>query len=350
MFFARQLGRTNKFSDLDLNSASGPQPKRVRAADTAKGIAILFVVFGHAWRGVFGAGLLQNEALFAWIDALIYAWHMPFFFFLSGLYFLPGLQKQPPGPFVLRRVTRLLWPMALWTWIFFGFKMLAGSAANTPVSPTDFPIIPLPPFEHLWFLWALFLVQLVVMVLALVGQPMLGSTDLRRAFVVVAVGLAAALSVLHIPSEIFGLAVLHMPYFLAGAVVGRLSEVRPSVWATSGAALGAVVLFAAVLYGLPTVPLSLGLVLFLWVIVAFLDKGNARAPRLISALRYLGQASMAIYLTHTIFSAALRFWLSGMDINAVLLHLVLATTVGVLCPLGVLWSARRLGITRFLGL
>lgn len=350
MFVVWPRGRSYEFTALDPTSAQQMQPARVSAADTAKGIAILFVVFGHAWRGVFEAGLLQNEALFAWVDALIYAWHMPFFFFLSGLYFLPGVQKHPPVPFVLRRLTRLLWPMALWTWIFFGFKMLAGGAANTPVSPADFPIIPLPPFEHLWFLWALFLIQLVVMVLALVGQPLLGATGLRWLLAGVAVVFAAALSVLHVPSEIFGLAVLHMPFFLAGAVVGHLSGMRPSFWGAIGAVVGAVVLFAAVLHGLPTVPLSLGLVLFLWVIIAHLDKGGAQPFWLIGGLRYLGQASMAIYLTHTIFSAALRFGLTGMDVTAVTVHLVLATAVGVLCPLAVLWLARRLGITRFLGL
>lgn len=349
MFIARSNGRNDEFSELDLMSMS-PSPRRVYAADTAKGIAILFVVLGHAWRGVSGAGLLQDEALFARVDALIYAWHMPLFFFLSGLHFLTTVQKEPAGPFVLSRITRLLWPMVLWSWIFFGFKMAAGGAANTPVQAADFPIIPLPPYEHLWFLWALFLVQLIVMVLAQAARPVLGAVGLRQGLALLAVGLAGVLLVVHIPSVLFGLAIVHLPYFLAGAAVGRLSEIRPPPWLFLGAVMGVAALLYAVTLGVSGVPLSLGLVLLLWVVIAFMDLEKPDPGPVIAALRLLGKASMAIYLTHTIFSAALRISLVEMGVTSVPLHVVLTAAVGVVCPLAVLWAAERFGIKKYLGL
>ena len=87
---------------------------RFDAIDSAKGIGIILVVFGHAWRGAFGAGLIPNTVLFGAIDAGIYAFHMPLFFFLSGLLFLETLRKYDMGKLLKGRVTRLLcsgpWP------------------------------------------------------------------------------------------------------------------------------------------------------------------------------------------------------------------------------------------------
>jgi len=53
--------------------------------DSAKGVGIVLVVIGHAWRGLQTAGLIDNPALYGRIDTAIYAFHMPLVFFLSGL-------------------------------------------------------------------------------------------------------------------------------------------------------------------------------------------------------------------------------------------------------------------------
>jgi len=53
----------------------------------AKAIGIVLVVYGHSARGAQAAGLFANEHLFAVVDSIIYSFHMPLFFFLSGLFF-----------------------------------------------------------------------------------------------------------------------------------------------------------------------------------------------------------------------------------------------------------------------
>ena len=55
--------------------------------DYAKAIGIILVVYGHVARGVFNAGLPMDEDNYLLIDSIIYSFHMPLFFFLSGLYF-----------------------------------------------------------------------------------------------------------------------------------------------------------------------------------------------------------------------------------------------------------------------
>jgi len=68
--------------------------------DIAKGLAILLVVFGHLVARADPAGVGWYEPL----RRAVYAFHMPFFFYLSGLVF-----ALRPG-FVARRAQRLLIP------------------------------------------------------------------------------------------------------------------------------------------------------------------------------------------------------------------------------------------------
>lgn len=49
--------------------------------DLARGIGIVLVVIGHVWRGLMATGLPIDPGLFAAVDGLIYAFHMPLFSF-----------------------------------------------------------------------------------------------------------------------------------------------------------------------------------------------------------------------------------------------------------------------------
>src|SRR5690606_15822455 len=62
--------------------------------DYAKAIGIILVVYGHVARGVFNAGLPMEESSYLLVDSIIYSFHMPLFFFLSGLFFYDSLMKR----------------------------------------------------------------------------------------------------------------------------------------------------------------------------------------------------------------------------------------------------------------
>lgn len=332
---------------------AGPSAKtagrRLHAADTAKGVGIIFVVFGHAWRGAFDAGLLSDRALFAVIDTAIYAWHMPLFFLLSGLMALEALQRTAPPMFLSQRARRLLWPMALWTWIFFGVKLLAGDAANHPVVWAEFPLVPLPPYEHLWFLWALMLVQMAVMALWLILRPVMDVSRMRMVFGGGALVCALLIPFLYLPSPIFGAAVQHFPFFIAGIALGGLGHLRPPLWLAAVAAVG----FAALLYGIAgqQAPLivSLALTVLACVVFAAMDDNTDQPGPVIAGLRKLGIYSLAIFLAHTIFAAGFRIGLLAMGMDALWLHLVTATAVGLLAPIALVHLSRRAGLDRMLG-
>lgn len=323
---------------------------RFDAIDSARGIGIILVVFGHAWRGAFGAGLLPDTALFAAIDRGIYAFHMPLFFFLSGLLFLDTLAKYRAGVLLKGRVTRLLWPMALWTWLFFGLKLMGGASVNAPVSLADMPVIPLPPYEHLWFLWALFLCQSLVIVLYAALLHRLPRQALEYGAGGIALGMAISASYVAVLSLIWGPMVAHLPYFLLGIGFGRIHMERSAGYVSALGAVAFGTLMYTVVAGIAPAAgtfSSLALLICFWIAWSGVDRGGR--ARALSALRYLGNASMVIYLTHTVFSAALRIVLVKVGVDEVTIILFATTIVGLVASLAVLWVARKMRAVKLLG-
>ena len=106
--------------------------QRLTGFDVVKAVAILLVIIGHVWRGLHTAGMIPDQALFAQVDRAIYLFHMPVFFFLSGLFFSA---RRPLLDFLRNRAVLLLWPMILW-----------GRSAKTPViRPMIEPSLPSTP-------------------------------------------------------------------------------------------------------------------------------------------------------------------------------------------------------------
>jgi len=328
-----------------------PDPFRLDAIDSAKGIGILLVVFGHAWRGAHSAGLLADEALFQAIDFAVYAFHMPLFFFLSGLLFLETLGKYTASTSLKGRLTRLLWPMVLWSWIFFGLKLAAGSSANTPVTLADFPIIPLPPFEHLWFLWALFLCQTLLVFGYVAGGGCLPATRLRWLLAAGALLFALVNPYISVPSLLWGPMFEHLPYFLAGIAAGGILSCRMPLWAGFICTSAFAALVWAVQGEKASVLHSLGLIAFGWGAWLCADRGvgAGQAHTTLRFLRAIGQASMAIYLTHTVFAAGLRIILLKSGVENVSVILLATVVIGIIAPVAMGRCAQRLRLTKLLG-
>ena len=326
-------------------------PHRLDAMDSAKGIGILLVVFGHAWRGARAAGLLADEELFRAVDFAVYAFHMPLFFFLSGLFFLEALEKHGTEILLKGRLTRLLWPMALWSWIFFGLKLAAGQAANFPVTLGDFPIIPLPPYQHLWFLWALFLCQSLLILGYALRADRLPATTWRWGAAVVALLWAVLNPYIPVTSLIWGPMFEHFPYFLAGIAAGGVLAYSLPAWAGPLCAGGFAALLWAVQGEKAAVLHSLALVLLAWGAWLCVDRSTDAMSTgvMLRGLRALGQASMVIYLTHTVFSAALRIVMIKLGFEGTVVILLATVVVGIGVPVVIGWGASRLRLTKALG-
>ncbi len=312
--------------------------------DAARGAAILLVVFGHGWRGLYSAGLIGDASLFEAVDRFIYAFHMPLFFFLSG-FLLPGARLRSFPSSVLRNVERLIWPLALWNYIFLALVFTAGSGANTPVDASEIFVLPLPPQKHFWFLWALFLIATLVQAIRIwVPEPTRVSWV---AFLIGAIGVCLLWDMPDALRPWAQPAVLYLPIYLLGAVMARLDLTWPR---SIIYVLGAVAAFIAAGWAAVTLPTTLLSTLTLaavmsWTFIAVIQRFAGTNAFLVMC----GQASMAIFLSHTIFSAFFRIVLLKFDLTNLPLHLILAMIAGVGGPLILRGLARQFGLSRLLG-
>ena len=299
--------------------------------DAAKGGAILLVVIGHAWRGLEAAGLLSAapEGLFTAIDSRIYAFHMPLFFLLGGLFVVPSMCRRSVSAFVTGRVMRLLYPLVLWTYAFALAKVLAGEWANTPLTLGEMRLSPIPGQWHFWFLWALFLLNIGLLAL----RPALCSERWRRPAILTLLPAALLLATLPLPQTLHDWtnnALKFLPYFALGIGLGHFGTgaLRAERFGLAYLA-GGVLLLAAVPWleaiGGLYLPTAIGLCL---ASVALAIAGTRHWPKAAGALAVLGRYSMIIFLSHTLFSAATRVALIHLGVGDVLLHMTAATATG----------------------
>ena len=324
-------------------------PPRTKWVDVLKGLMIILVVIGHAWRGMNGRDLLPQE-LFEAVDARIYAFHMPVFFALSGWFFIASLKRSTLIGFWAKTSARILWPMVLWTYIFLVGKVVFGEYANAPIDLSEVLVLPIPGLYHLWFLWALFLLMIGFSII----KPAVENEKRLQFALTIMVAVVISLQNISLPSHFFswvGPAIYYAPFFLVGVIFGHTKwlkfEVRHRNWLALSAILFLLVFWPAIdgagLRNIGSLALTL-CILMLSSGLRFTDKS-----RLTRFLQHLGFATMAIFLAHTIFSAVVRELLLAAGIKDILTHLVLGTALGVFGPLALLAIAQRTQTTRLLG-
>lgn len=317
--------------------------------DIAKGLGILLVVFGHAWRGLEAAGILAGGPLFHAVDRAIYAFHIPLFFFLSGWFFPQLLLRCSQKDLIGRQFWHILYPMVIWTYVFLGVKFLAGDAPNVPASLSDMARWPVPGYLHLWFLWALFLLQGIVILL----RP-LALRGLVAFFAVMTV-LSFGKSGVDLPDAALWVqsAIRFAPWFFLGGIWGLTGQIPASHRAAIVAVLTFALAEAAAIFhpGSGLVPRLLITGTAVVSIFVLIRAAEPLAGGCAEIFALLGRFSMTIYLMHTIFSAATRILLDkGLGIEAVGPHLLFSVLAGIALPLMMHLPAVPSMLRRVLGL
>lgn len=122
---------------------------RIDWVDTARGIGLLFVFIGHM--GV------------SYVSAWIYTFHMPLFFFLSGMLY-PGCEKYSFSEFAWRRFRGLVIPYFTLGAVIGLFYCCLYAYYNQPASAYVSMLRDFLVQEHYWTVWfltALFLAQMI---------------------------------------------------------------------------------------------------------------------------------------------------------------------------------------------
>lgn len=331
-----------------------PALARVRLGwvDVAKGVGILLVVFGHVLRGLIHAGICPRTPLWEGVDRFLYAFHMPLFFLLAGL-FLPRALGRPWKQFGSDRARTLLYPYLLWGTLQTLFMILASGHTNRQASPSDlWRIVYTPPMQF-WFLYVLMMLTAAMWVWRRLGGPLwlflVAMAALRLSSYADATLGWPAWPVLNSLRD-------HAVYLALGAVLGErgFAQAWAQIPARALAAIPALGLGVAALaialgwYESRLAPVAMTAAALAGVAGVLAAAVLLERSPLGATLEFWGRLSLEIYVAHTIASAGVRVLLkSGLHHSGLATHIALGVLAGMLVPIALHLLARRLGV-RFL--
>lgn len=310
--------------------------------DAARGIGIVLMVYAHAVRGLTAADLYPTTPWTMLQDRLIYAFHMPLFFLLAGLWVERSLAAGRRR-FMVKTLLFVAWPYLLWSEVEGLAAVALAPATNHGMAADALLRVAFEPIHHFWFLYALFLLHLAA-----------AATGVRLWAMAL---LTVALLLLHPsgPLTMLTVAAEHAPYYLLGIALARLRGPAalaelPNKWLLTFAAWA---IFAALFFisgadqRLPSLYLRVPLAIAGIAGVI----GAAMLADRVRPLVILGTASMAIFVLHILFGSGLRILLRELDLLPDPNVLLLAVTlVGLILPLLARALCLRLGILAWAGL
>jgi fucose 4-O-acetylase-like acetyltransferase len=128
----------------DNMSNNGNSTQRINEIDVLKGLGMLLVILGHCV--VFGGG--KNSVLYA----TILSFHMPLFFFASGLLYVKRDIKET----IAKKAASLLWPV-----IFYSMLNVLIHEILHLANLDSYSIIRILAFDGFWFLLSLLFIVLL---------------------------------------------------------------------------------------------------------------------------------------------------------------------------------------------
>jgi fucose 4-O-acetylase-like acetyltransferase len=315
----------SNISDLPSNS----QSPRILLVDYAKGFGIFLVVLGHTLRGLIDV-VLPPSMLTQWVDGWIYAFHIPLFFFLSGLFIERSIPKSF-GSILFNKLKTIAYPYFVWSIFQELLRELTGIREEPFV---EIWRIIYSPVMQFWFLYALFVISLLYVALRKFKLSI---------FSILLISLALSASTLvdiNLGSwSVTYLVQIHLIYFVLGALIGqenylqKLNQLTPTFlifYAATGFSLIALASF----FGLTNVrylnfPLA-ALGIFSSLLLAHFLVGF----KTFNFIKIWGLLSLEIFVAHTIFSASIRVLLQKLfNIDSPAIHILLGTVVGILGPM-----------------
>lgn len=133
---------------------------RTNWIDYGKGIGIILMVYGHLLSSAYHGGIQVPKHFFVLSDSILYGFHMPFFFFLSGLFVESSFRKRGINFFLLDKISRIAYPYILWSIVQVSIEVLFSSKTQQGATLSDLFAIVYQPWGQFWFLYALLIMNI----------------------------------------------------------------------------------------------------------------------------------------------------------------------------------------------
>lgn len=328
--------------EASANSVSPPKVKldyplmrdRLHWVDYAKGIGIFLVVVGHVLRGLVNSSILQPSFLVGFVDRWIYGFHMPLFFFISGLFVKRSLSK-PFKDFLLDKLYVIAYPYFLWSLIQMSTQALASRYTTTnQISLANIWQIIYQPYQQFWFFYTLFAILIV--------YGILHKLKLSPIFFLIFAVLLYCLHGLNVNFGPWGVLYLfrrHAIYFALGVIFGSGTWLSVKSQINRFALIlitlsGYIAVGLAVQFQLTENVIAIPLIAMLGIaasvaLAVLLDKFN-----LLFFVKYWGIFSLEIFVAHTIAASVFRIVLQKFfGFTEPVMHFVLGTAIGIYAPI-----------------
>ncbi|AUT04401.1 acyltransferase [Nostoc sp. CENA543] len=306
---------------------------RLSWVDYAKGIGIFLVVVGHILRGLINSSILEPSGLLSFVDNWIYAFHMPLFFFISGLFIQRSLNK-PFGDFFIGKLCTIAYPYFLWSLIQGIFQAIGSRYANNNFSILNIWKIIYEPLLQFWFLYTLFAIVIIYAIFY--------HLKLKPFFFFIFAVILYICQVFNIDFGSWGILYLfrnHAIYFALGAVISVidltsfLMKIRPLIsiyFSLFGYTIVGWVAYFQVTQNIVAIPLIAVIGICASVLLAsVLDKLNV-----LKFLHTWGKLSLGIFVAHTLAASVFRIILQHFfNFVEPITHLVLGTIIGIYIPI-----------------
>lgn len=301
--------------------------------DVVKTFAILLVVFGHVWRGLFEVQDMQIDAsLFSMIDNGIYSFHMPLFFIVSGFLFFGSYQKGWVE-LLKKQALYIIWPYFLWSFIIVCMKIVMSGHVNDAYGFERLAQILYAPVSIFWFLYVLFVAQIFTKFL----YEKIHSSGLLFLISVFLLSSGLIINLSEIP--ILSFVSQYLIFFVIGFILAQKDLLKNEFHQIKGVIFAALLFcagqlvvfyfynnFSPVIYAFVGTILSVSLI----VVCTYFVKLKLFQS---SFFYYISASTLAIYVSHTIFTAGTRFALFQANISDVYIHIVAGVLLGFSLPL-----------------
>ncbi len=295
--------------------------KRENWVDIAKGIGIVLVVYGHVARGLFNAEIPLNYDFYKSIDKLIYAFHMPLFFFISGYLYSSSILKKSTLYVLKDKIRSILYLYIFWSVLHGIVEVLMSDFTNGSVRMPDVMTV-WRPRAHFWFLYSLFLVFVIATLIYWVRKDYI-----KYIVFLLAIGLYYYPEMLQLGYISYWISPW-LVYFTGGVAIARyMTSFDMRIWILSVVCLA----ILAVGSGLPLIDASFGIAIILWIsrcLDAYTD-GFIK-----SAIIYLGRLSLPIYIIHVLSGSGIRIILQKVfNVESFWIHLIAGMIFGIILPI-----------------
>jgi len=142
--------------------------KRIQWIDFCRSLAIFSVVVGHITMGLRNSSIIHTDYAFSLIQAYVYSFHIPLFFFISGFLYKKHLTWNSFGKNILKKLIVLGIPYVVFSVIMFALTNLSGGQARNIIRIQSLLLIWKQPIEYLWFLYVLFFIFVYIGLLQLI--------------------------------------------------------------------------------------------------------------------------------------------------------------------------------------